>query len=306
MISDAVVSFLTVNLDNIKIDLSKCPRRKIIDNTSLEVTQRIEVATASLKDCYRAKWEVYRIQVYKKKRFLTGSITKSINYRKGKGRQNYDDVTFVEMVEELKRICDYFGLDPNDTIVQNLEYNVNVRLDKSPKALLVDEVIAWDCRVVNRNENFDNTGKYYEWKLVEYLIKLYDKSAKEGLPYHLLRFEKKVIVSRYMKQFGIVSLADLFKESTYKALGDDLIDEWNKLLMVTQWNYDSLPKRERKACLQQTNQKYLERYREGSNTVIERKEKSRNKKILNEVVKRYDLDRNKQLILSMIIAKLKK
>lgn len=282
-------------IDHIKIDLAQRKRTELLKMFGLDYTQPYKTDTHELVDKYIGTWRGYKITLNAIKCTLEGSITKAINESKGKGPQNYDDVTYDEIVKEIETICEAFRLDPAKATIQNIEYSVNLILNQFPMKLMINQVIAWDSRPVNKNLTYDNTGKLYEWQLSKYSIKLYDKSAKERLPYHLLRFEKRVGSSCYIsKHFNITTLKGLKEKDILKAMQNDLVHEWDKLLMIETTNPEALAKSERVAYNEETNPKRLEQYQEGKNTAKDRKRHSRNKNTLWNIIERLQLDTIKQ------------
>ncbi len=161
---------------------------------------------------------------------LTGSIHKYHNA----GVHNADPFTLADLLATLDLLLTTFGIDPFTSILNNIEFGVNVVLPFRV-ARVLDNLISYKGKPFYPDREH---GAYY-WQCVfgQYVVKIYDKGAQyrdtvPGLPANLLRVEVKVLKMDYLKSRGVVlnTLADLLTVENYKPLGALLVEVFTSIL----------------------------------------------------------------------------
>lgn len=156
---------------------------------------------------------------------LQGSIHKYRNL----GKHNYDDFRAVDVAEVVRELSERFEIDTAQTLLNNVEFGVNVVLPFGVSVVL-DNLIAF------KGDSFINIEEkgmsYYQCKKTHFIIKIYDKGKQFNLPDNVLRFEIKVMRMQYLKTKGIALkyLSDLLNIGIYEPLGNILTEVFEGIL----------------------------------------------------------------------------
>ena len=156
---------------------------------------------------------------------LQGSIHKYHNL----GKHNYDDFRAVDVAEVVRELSERFEIDTATTLLNNVEFGVNVVLPFGVNVVL-------DNLIVYKGDSFnpiiEDGMKYYQCKKTHFIIKIYDKSLQFNLPKNVLRFEIKVTRMQYLKTKGIRLryLSDLLNMGIYEPLGNILTEVFEGIL----------------------------------------------------------------------------
>ena len=218
---------------------------------------------------------------------LSGSLHYLWNEINNDGSQNWDDFNFKDLSQVVMWLRGNLGIDPKQCSIQNLEYGVNVGIWKDPTDLITQNVIVWDGRVHGKNFTFINKGKFIEWLRRQYSQKIYDKGQQFNKESHILRWEKKIIKSEYLKSFGISLLSDIIDIAKLKSLANDLLKSFDKLLIVDSIDSpEQLSARERTTWTRGTNPKTWETIK-----TKHRSAKSRLNKNMGQIARKYGLDK---------------
>jgi hypothetical protein len=156
---------------------------------------------------------------------LQGSVHK---YRNA-GRHNYDDFKAVDVAEVVRELSECFEIDTAQTLLNNVEFGVNVVLPFGVHIVL-------DNLIVFKGEPFikvvEDGMSYYQCKKTHFIIKCYDKGKQYNLPDNVLRFEIKVMRMQYLETKGIKLryLSDLLNMDIYEPLGNILTEVFEGIL----------------------------------------------------------------------------
>lgn len=146
---------------------------------------------------------------------LNGSLHKFRNC----GEHNADLFTFPALVDTIRVLERDFSMQPDRAILHGLEIGVNIRLPFSPLRILKQVI----CYVNKPFTPIDRRNKRLGLVCVlcEYDVKLYDKGAQSGMKTgYMLRFEVKVKRMRFVRSYGIETMADLTNQrKVYPLLG---------------------------------------------------------------------------------------
>ena len=160
---------------------------------------------------------------------LNGSLHKYFN----NGLHNYNDFYYSSLQNVISDLLEKFKIDPNRTILNNVEFGVNLILDFDPDILL--NSIINHMGIPFKQFNIDG-ARGIECKHTDYYIKIYNKSHQYKLSYFVLRYEIKAIKREFFNRNGIKLnyLSDLLDTKIYLKLGTILNDCFNEILF-----YDS-------------------------------------------------------------------
>lgn len=146
---------------------------------------------------------------------LSGSLHKNFNL----GEHNHNDFTFSRLCQTIDGLVQTLGIDANNSILNNIEFGVNIELPFSV-SLILDNIITYKGR---RFSCEISKGKqYFQYIGSQSIIKIYNKGLQYSLSKNLLRFEIKVIKMQFLHQKGlnIWSLNDLKNIEFHAKIGE--------------------------------------------------------------------------------------
>jgi hypothetical protein len=156
---------------------------------------------------------------------LQGSLHKYRNL----GKHNYDDFSVVDVAEVVHELERNFRIDIYSTVLNNVEFGVNVVLPFRVNVVL-DNLITYKGKCFDRK--VEKGMSFYECRMSKFTIKIYDKGKQYNLPDNVLRFEIKVTAMQYLKPKGIKLryLSDLLNMDIYEPLGNILTEVFEEIL----------------------------------------------------------------------------
>jgi len=197
-----------------------------------------------------------------------------------------------EILEAIKRMCDYFGLKQNECEVYNIEIGINILVWFDVYDYLKNNLIQ------HKKERFQNMpdSKKVGFLAIheDYLIKLYQKLND------LLRYEIKLKSKKMINKAGIYTLADI-NELHINKLAGDLVKEWEEIITRDGLNlydrrnrFDLLSEKEREKILEFTSQVFIQSYHDKLRTASSlaakdqlRQEAYRLKKCCRDIIKKH-------------------
>lgn len=219
-------------IDFIKLNISYLSKSKLLHNPNLEWIEHVNRNTGEISKRLDSKYENMNFTLKPSVHRVHGSIHKLHRSLTTGISQNFDDFTYADLKEIIEVLSERFNINPKKTKIENLEYGVNVNTIFAPKKIINENLIMWDYREPNSDLNFERTGKFKQWSRTQYHIKCYDKGLHYQLPKNILRFEKRVRKSAALKNSGIVVLNDLLNFDKLIHLRDDLLTQFDKLLIL--------------------------------------------------------------------------
>ena len=230
----------------------------VLDRNCIERLYKHPLLTDySAKVKYESAKYSYRKAKYTKEykgiffKFFTanGKITKleiliKPHYYFNGGIHNANDFTAQEAINTLTEIISLFNLPAEILYIINLEFGVNIQTPYPSSRVIL--FVQYHGRNIFQNSS-DNLkyskiafkpkkdGTANEYKMIKFYDK-YIQYPEYALP-NTLRFEVKSKESKYAKeQAGIKTLADLLNPETYDKLGNILLAEWDKVLILDRFN----------------------------------------------------------------------
>jgi hypothetical protein len=168
---------------------------------------------------------------------------------------NYNDFNYSALCNTIENLSEWFGVAPEQMILKNLEYGVNVKLPFAVREVLSNLLFH------KRNLFYmvhNGRGDYKQAKPAQSFVKAYNKGEQFSLPYNLLRFENKYMVSRAFNKHGIKTLNDLKDIDKLFKLHQELIQTWGNCLIYEPPILDSSDLNFEKKLLQWSNAHYWE------------------------------------------------
>lgn len=168
-------------------------------------------------------------------------ITGSIHYYFNDGLHNANDFTVEDCINAIIEINKILDLDLKKCVIVNLEFGVNIIPPLSTKDLITslkyherNEFRYYQSlKYAKQSSSFNKDNQVNQYKI----IKAYAKGLQKFKGYdhpeaNLFRFEVKSKRSKYYNKFGIVTLYDLLNKNVYNRLSDELIKEWENVLVL--------------------------------------------------------------------------
>lgn len=169
---------------------------------------------------------------------LRGSVHKYAN----RGAHNADAFRMSDLCRVFTELKEIYGVNPDITRLQNVEFGVNIKLSYDPRRVL-NAVRTYKGKVFTRR---DKIG--IEYKTKEYRIKIYDKGRQCGVPgfENVLRIEVKAIVS-YLKKQGVCVplLGDLLNVDIWRQFEAFFLNVLDDTIIFEAIPKETLSKKER-------------------------------------------------------------
>lgn len=164
--------------------------RKIVGTHEIAYIQLYDV-----KDC------AISVKIFRSGRvWVQGSIHKFWD------GHNHSIFTIDEALKAFARLFEILGVNPANAKVLQLEYGLNINPVFNPN-LFIDRLICFKSKPFEGMGNYEKIGKVCYQK--EYDLKIYNKGKQYKLKNNVLRIEKKIKDSYYLKRLGINSITDL-------------------------------------------------------------------------------------------------
>ncbi|HFK5581694.1 TPA: hypothetical protein ACG0AV_001616 [Elizabethkingia anophelis] len=168
-------------------------------------------------------------------------ITLSPHYHFNSNKHNGNDLTPVNCIETISNILTYLGINQCDfqsLKVVNIEFGLNVILEYNIENIVngllyfnKTEFITPNFHTpyykITKSSNFKQIKAYA--KGLQFL-----ENPEFGIDRNTFRFEVKSKQSKNIKVYGIYNVQDLMQVNTYRKLSQELIDGWEKVLIINQ------------------------------------------------------------------------
>ena len=216
--------------------------------------------------------------------------------------RNFSDFGISELTYVLEDLTYRFGYNPYTSILQNIEYGVNITLP-FPVTDLLDSILLYKGKGYT-NDDYGGKGYMIRFKFDQYEIKIYDKGKQYRLKENIIRFEIKVKKMHFIKSKKIVinCYSDLLNIATINLLKESLIKAFNALVFYDySIEIDSLNiKIADKELLRNGNDPtYWKRLKENPNRCYKRKLKR-----FNDLVAEHGKSRMKEIMINLMKSKL--
>ncbi|HOZ29588.1 MAG TPA: hypothetical protein PLL66_01610 [Bacteroidales bacterium] len=230
----------------------------MIDNVKIYITDQELINTIwdNPRLCYSNKSEPLNKRTaeiktnltreYKHLKFIKYSdcliIVGSLHYYYNNGLHNANDFSIVDCIKTVENLISDFGLIPDKCVIQNIEFGLNL-----PLRIPVDEVIKslkYHAKNEFRNSpelefskfsaSYNSDHKVNNYKIIKAYAKGYQTFAdgRRHAPENTLRFEVKSKQSKYFNTLEIYTLENLTKLNIYKRVTNEILNEYDKVLLI--------------------------------------------------------------------------
>jgi hypothetical protein len=146
------------------------------------------------------------------------------------GNCNTGTFTLSNIKEAIKDLSQRFGIDPRKTLLQNVEFGVNITTPRPAKWYIDNLVAHRNLRFCALNIDRVKVGKICSRN--DYKLKVYDKAKQAGkADNYTLRIEIAIKKMRLLQPHGITTLADLTDPRNVYHLSEMLISMVSDLIM---------------------------------------------------------------------------
>ena len=178
-----------------------------------------------LKELVKKKYKNLYFTKYQDRIEISGSL----HYFFNNGIHNSNDFSVKDCINTIMQIRDLFMLDLEKCKLINLEYGVNI-IPSIDVEDLVHNIMYHEKR------QFTRPTKHFYYKIAgneAYKhVKAYNKSVQfPSLCNNTFRFEVKSKQSKYINSLDLFTLNDLAVTGTYNRLMEELIKEWDNVLL---------------------------------------------------------------------------
>lgn len=163
------------------------------------------------------------------------------HYYYNSNQHNANDFIFYECIRVFKEVIEDLRINPYKSIIINIEFGINIIIPIS--LITIDKLMP---RLIFHGRNSFYPDKNYPFcrystsmnpkgKANEYkIIKAYGKGIQfpEFTDRNTFRFELKSNKKENVKSLGIKSMADLLSIETYLQLSDELLKEFDNVLII--------------------------------------------------------------------------
>ena len=178
-----------------------------------------------LKELVKKKYKNLYFTKYQDRIEISGSL----HYFFNNGIHNSNDFSVKDCINTIMQIRDLFMLDLEKCKLINLEYGVNII-----SSIDVEDLV--HNMMYHEKRQFNRPTKHFYYKIAgneAYKhVKAYNKSVQfPNLCNNTFRFEVKSKQSKYINSLDLFTLNDLAVTGTYNRLMEELIKEWDNVLL---------------------------------------------------------------------------
>lgn len=290
-------------IDGIKILFLHANKSDLWNNPRIEPRIPTNTKTGEISnEPEQAQYKGLRFIFHSNRIELNGSLHTFSN----QGFHNYNDFHFRKLESVILELKHELGIDPEKSVLNNLEIGVNIELPFTPDRFLTQIIMH---RGIPFTWQHDKTKRYRECSHTQFFIKSYNKGIQNQLNRYILRFELKYIKMERINQIGIKTLLDLIKPGNLERLGELIVNTFDDVLIGNlKADYSQLNQRDRELFIHGHNDKYWIELKPTDSTAPDyKKEYKRYERRLNrfiELLERTRANQMKKEIRELIIQKI--
>ncbi len=195
---------------------------------------KVDFKSGAVNFPYRGKLENLNIRITPKQAFIEGSLHKYFNSKTINTPINCDLFQQCDVGDAVQFLQEDLNMEISNTEITQLEWGFNIDYKDS------ENLIRRKLRMANFNvPNGKATKKNIDCKKFihdDFTIKCYHKGKEHQSPescgFEITRIELKLHRKRELERLQICSLADISKESTYRALFTEFQKKFNKICFI--------------------------------------------------------------------------
>ena len=220
-------------IDGLKIRVENLNTALWIDHVGLDFSMSVSQKTGEvltekpyLANCKGLTFKLTPTQ--KDPSVFTAHVLGSLHRFKNEGEGNADNFTYTDIVQTVENLSAYH-IDPSVTMLENIEFGVNIALPYSCELVLNSMISSANRRFVEMKFEGVQVGKRLSYDRFEF--KIYDKGKVEtGKKSNLLRVELRVKKMNFLNK-TVVTLEDLTDKTKLQRLGAILTKRLQTVVM---------------------------------------------------------------------------
>ncbi|MCF1420845.1 hypothetical protein [Mangrovimonas futianensis] len=262
-----------------------------------EVFKVLESNTGEVLYPYRTRLDKMDIVVTEKGGYVKNSLHKLYNYIHSREDKNHNDFEYSKLCETILHVSRIPDL--THTSLTNLEFGLNIRVDRPAEEILKKSVLMHNYKGYNHNRKFNGKGELKQFDHSNYVIKVYDKAKQYKLEYNVFRFEVKFTRRRDFNKVGVYNLDDLKSKDNLKELFKIYLMRFDEMLILDEISEDSIEQLDYQKLLKFVNPKYWEEdIKTMSGTT-----RMRHRNQFNVIIEKYGLDSTKKELRRLLVEK---
>lgn len=190
-------------------------------------------------------------------------ISISPHYHFNNYQHNGNDFTPENCIKTILDILTYLRIKPHEYSllkIVNIEFGLNIVPEMDIKSLINWILYSKKTSFVVPNSEIPyfkitNTTKYKQIKAYAKGLHCHEVLNAPEIDANTFRFEIKSKKSANIKKYGIDTAIDLFKPETYQRLAQEIIAEWEHILLINKSSDFSGLKKTEVEFIQKTNEK---------------------------------------------------
>ena len=198
-------------------------------HSQLDFKALTSLSTGETDNSHFAKYRGLRIKhidkCYHPEMFIRGSFPRY------KGKTNYQNMSLEDSERAVTDLLNDFGVPGEATEVTKVEYGSNLFVPHEISAhRFINNIITYKGKTPVY-KGYNNGGTMILFELDEYGVKIYNKSAQQGLSSgNMVRTELFVNEKEQLQDLGIYTANDLFSKHVTEALSKALNDFFKHLI----------------------------------------------------------------------------
>jgi hypothetical protein len=193
----------------------------------------LDYFTGEVKYPYTTNVGSMDVGVSKNSGYVKNSLHKLYNYNTTGDEQNYNNFSYSTIRDTIDFLSKKV-IDVNSTKLTQLEFGINIAIDKLPELLVRRNFLQ-----AKFSNDYRGKGELKQFSHNNYFIKVYDKGKQFGLEENILRFEIKFIKAKEFQALGICNLEDLKSKGNLRRLFVYLLKRFDELTIVDDFDETS-------------------------------------------------------------------
>lgn len=222
-------------MDFAKFDITGMSESDFLDNPLLDFESRLNRKTGEvLSSKAEYKNGFFKLNHLNNKISFEGSLHKFLH------GVNHTDFNYLDAFKVIEVFKSDFGINPEKTILRNIEFGVNVKTDIDPDDIIKDYAEHRRKPFIYMPKDKKNgltLGKQCDKG--RFKIKIYNKGKQYNLSSNLMRFELKVVKMEQLHkhwEIPVYTLADLLNVDNWYLFKTQLLQYYDKILRVEKVN----------------------------------------------------------------------
>ncbi len=223
-----MIDYIKMYVKNLKV------AEKWLNSVYLKFNVEIGYNTGEIsKNKIIANYRGLKFTIFHKDTTLTKivrlQVTGSLHKYRNKGKHNYNDFDYSNLLEVIKELESKFYIHPYTTTIHNIEFGVNVFIMIEVNEMLKNLIAFKTYNFKTLSEDKQSIGK--QLVNLNHRLKIYNKGKQSKLKTkELLRVEMHYNKMNELKKYNITTLADLTSLRNLKPLIKEITNRWSNII----------------------------------------------------------------------------